>query len=300
MTTVLVAGATGVLGSHIAHALTEQEGVTVRLLVRSDWRTDQRKYDRVQPLLAHGASAVDGDVLLPESLAGAVSGTDVVISALQGGPDVIVGGQIALAAAAAATGTRRFIPSDFAIDLFNAPAGAPQFEARKEADAAIEAMDLEVIHVLQGAFMDQMLDPSFPMFVDLAQRQIRFFGTGDELTDMTTVEDTARFTARVATDLEAHAGVHTISGAQTSFAQIRREIEHVTGIVLEPVSLGDTESLRRAIAAKEDPWHAVMEWYSLAMLTTPPLTNVENDRYPDARPTNLHDYLARAYAKADR
>jgi len=47
------------------------------------------------------------------------------------------------------------MPSDFAIDLFRAPPGAPQFEARKSADRAIDAMDLDVMHVA-GADPDQI------------------------------------------------------------------------------------------------------------------------------------------------
>lgn len=296
MTTVLVAGA-GLLGSPVAHALTDQDGVDVRLLVRDGWQSTPSKRDRIEPLLARGVTLAIGDVLDPQTLDAAVAGVDVVVSALQGGTDVIVKGQVALAEAAAAAGVRRFIPSDFAIDLFNAPAGAPQFEARKEAAAAIEALDLEVIHILQGAFMDQMLNPALHhVFVDTEAGEIRYYGTGDEPVDMTTVEDTARFTARIATDPAAAPGVHTISGARTTFKAIGAEVQRITGTVLRPVSMGDAASLRAAIAAKPNPWDAVMDWYALAMLTTPPFENPENNRYADARPTGLGDYLQTAYA----
>jgi len=81
-------------------------------------------------------------------------------------PD-IVDGQVALAGAAAQNGVRRFLPSDFAIDLFAAPEGAPQFDMRRRADSVIDALPLEVVHVLNGAFMDMMLDPSTAAAVDL-------------------------------------------------------------------------------------------------------------------------------------
>jgi hypothetical protein len=64
-----------------------------------------------------------------------------------------------VAEAAVRNGVRRFFPSDFAIDLFAAPDGAPQFDLRKQADALIDALPLQVVHVLNGAFMDMMFDP---------------------------------------------------------------------------------------------------------------------------------------------
>jgi hypothetical protein len=116
---------------------------------------------------------------------------------LQGQRDIIVDGQVALAKAAVRSGVRRFIPSDFAIDLFNAPAGAPQFEARKDAD-------------------------------------------------------------RTATN----------SNYGTSSPP------------------------------KPTPWEAVFEWYALGMLKTPPFASPENNRYEDAQPTLVEEYLTSADRKA--
>lgn len=296
MTTVLVAGGTGMLGSRIAERLLDRDGVAVRLLLRDGWERDADKRARIAPLVARGATVALGDVLRPDTLGAATADVDVVVSALQGRNDVIVGGQIALAEAAVHGGVRRFIPSDFAIDLFRAPSGAPQFEARKQADAAIEALDLEVLHILNGGFMDQLLDPAYPGMIDVEHGVVRHWGTGDEEFDLTTVADTAAFAARVATDATARSGVHAISGARVSFNGIARALEGVVGVTLRPMVLGDAAALRQAIAAKGGSWDAAMEWYALAMLTTPPLEHPANDRYPDVRPVGLQEYLAGAYA----
>ncbi len=154
---------------------------------------------------------VAGDVTDPASLDAATSGVDVVVSALQGGPAIILDGQVALAEAAARNGVRRFLPSDFAIDLFAAP-GAPQFDLRRRADSVIDALPLEVVHVLSGAFVDMMLDPSTAGIVDLDHGTATLWGTGDEPFDLTTVDDTARFTAKVATDPADLSGVRYLSG----------------------------------------------------------------------------------------
>ena len=49
MTTVLVAGGTGMLGSRIADYLVKETGEQVRLLVRDGWEDDDAKRHRVDP-----------------------------------------------------------------------------------------------------------------------------------------------------------------------------------------------------------------------------------------------------------
>ncbi len=299
-TTVLLAGATGMLGNRIAAHLLDQPDVAVRLLLRATAPAGSSKAQGISALVARGAVVVAGDVTDPTTLDVATSGADVVVSALQGGREIIVDGQVALARAAARNGVRRFMPSDFAIDLFAAPEGAPQFDMRRRADRAIDAMPLEVVHVLNGAFMDMMLDPATAGIVDLDKGTANLWGTGDEPFNLTTVEDTARFTARLATDPADLSGVRYLSGAQTTFNTIIAETERITGTTLTRNVLGSADDLRRIIAGADDPWSVVMEWYLLSMLTVPPFPTTENDRYADARPTGLHDYLTEAHAAVRR
>lgn len=293
--TVLLAGATGMLGNRIATHLLDPPEVAVRLLLRETARADPDKARAIDALVARGAVVVLGDVTDPASLDPATGGVDVVVSALQGGPDIIVDGQVALARSAARQGVRRFLPSDFAIDLFSAPQGAPQFDMRRRADSAIDALPLEVVHVLNGAFMDMMLDPRTAAVVGLDKGTATLRGTGDEAFNLTTVEDTARFTARVATDPADVSGVRYLSGAEATFNTIITETERIVGTTLTRNVLGGADDLRRIIAAAEDSWSVVREWYFLSMLTVPPFPTTDNDRYPGAHPTGLHDYIVQAH-----
>jgi len=294
-TTVLLAGATGMLGNRIAPHLLDQSDVEVRLLLRSAAPAEAGKAEAVSALVARGASVVTGDVTEPASLDAATAGVDVVVSALQGGPEIILDGQVALARAAAGNGVRRFLPSDFAIDLFAAPQGAPQFDMRRRADRAIDALPMQVVHVLNGGFMDLMLDPGTPGLIDLDKGTAMLWGTGDEPFDLTTVDDTARFTARVATDPADLSGVRYLSGDRTTFNTIIGETERITGTTLTRNVLGSADDLRRITAGADDPWSVVPQWYFLSMLTVAPFPINENDRYPDAHPTGLHDYLVQAH-----
>ena len=294
-TTVLLAGATGMLGERIAHHLLDHHDVEVRLLLRAASSKGPDKRAAVDALVARGATAVTGDVTDPSSLPAAVQGVDVVVSALQGREDVIVDGQVALAEAAVTARVRRFFPSDFAIDLFAAPVGAPQLDARRRADEQIDAMDLQVVHVLGGAFMDQMLDPATPGMIDLAAGTATLFGRGDEPFDLTTVDDTARFTAHLATDPADVSGVRYVSGSRTTWGEIFAETEQITGRPLTRNRVASTEDLRRITAHAEDPWSVLPQWYVLAMLTTAPFPR-SDDHYPGPPATTLHDYLAGAHA----
>ncbi len=293
--TVLLAGATGMLGDRIAAHLLDQTDVEVRLLLRTAAPAEAGKAKAVGALVARGASVVTGDVTEPASLDAATAGVDVVVSALQGGPEIILDGQVALARAAAGNGVRRFLPSDFAIDLFAAPQGAPQFDMRRRADRAIDALPMQVVHVLNGGFMDLMLDPGTPGLIDLDKGTAMLWGTGDEPFDLTTVDDTARFTARVATDPADLSGVRYLSGDRTTFNTIIGETERITGTTLTRNVLGSADDLRRITAGADDPWSVVPQWYFLSMLTVAPFPINENDRYPDAHPTGLHDYLVQAH-----
>jgi uncharacterized protein YbjT (DUF2867 family)/quercetin dioxygenase-like cupin family protein len=294
-TTVLLAGSTGMLGNRIAQHLLDQPDVALRLLLRAPAPPGSAKAELLDALVARGADIVTGDVTDPASLDAATTGANVVVSALQGGPEIIVDGQVALAEAAARNGVRRFIPSDFALDLFSAPEGAPQFDMRRRADRAINALPLQVVHILNGAFMDMMLDPDTAAIVDLKAGTASVWGTGDEPFNLTTVEDTARFTAKVATDPNELSGVLYLSGAETTFNTIIDETEHISGTTLTRSVRGSVEDLRRITSEADDPWSVVPQWYFLSMLTVAPFPTNDNQRYPDARPTGLHDYLVEAH-----
>jgi uncharacterized protein YbjT (DUF2867 family) len=214
--TVLLAGSTGMLGGRIAHHLLDRPATAVRLLVRSGGPTDPVKKEALARLEERGAVVVDGDVTDPASLDAATDGVDVVVSALQGGPDTIIDGQVALARAAQCNGARRILPSDFAADLFAAPPGQhPFFDWRRAADEAIAETGLEHVHVLNGAFLDGFA----ASLVDHETRTVTYWGTGDELIEATTVDDTARYTARAALDRDLSSGTFGIVGERLSSAR---------------------------------------------------------------------------------
>lgn len=287
--TVLLAGATGMLGSRIATHLLQNGGARVRLLLRNS--RDAARRATVEPLLALGAELIEGDLADPASLDRATQGVDVIVSAVQGGPDVIVDGQVALAQAGQRNGVRRILPSDYALDLFKATPGEhAAFDARREADKAIAATGLEQVNVLQGGFMELFM-PGMGA-IDFDKGTTGFFGDGNRPIEVTSVEDTARMIAKVALDRSVPAGKFAFAGDRISFREASEIVSAQTGVALKPVSYGSEDDLRASMAAA-DPEKRVMLAYLLYMTNgQTSLSDLQSDRYSDLKLGSFADFAA--------
>ena len=297
---ILVAGATGMLGNRIAHHLSLHADARLRLLVRG--QPDARKRAQLEPLLARGAELAEGELSDTASLDRATRGIDVVVSAVQGGIDVIVDGQVALAEAARRNGVRRILPSDFGLDLFKATPGEHvAFNARARADEKIASLGMEHVHILQGAFMD-MMGPGSPL-IDYDRGVVSFWGDGHRPIEVTTVDDTARMTARVALDRSIRSGKFAFAGDHLSFQRAADVAEAMTGKHFERRSLGSEADLRAAMAAaaSSHSFQAVMLAYQLYMLNgQTSLDNLQNDRYADFQLQRFEQFLPERVALVDR
>jgi uncharacterized protein YbjT (DUF2867 family) len=295
--TILLVGATGMLGNRIAHYLVEEPNVRLRLLVRDS--RNFKKRQQLDPVLRSGAEFVEGDLEDITSLDRATQGVDVIVSAVQGDRGVIVDGQVALAEAAKRNGVRRIIPSDFGLDLFKSTPGEHSaFDARRDADEAIKVTGLEHIHILQGGFLD-LLGPGSPL-VDYDRGVVSFWGTGDEIFEVTSVDDTARMTSKVALDRSVASGKFAFAGDRISFNRATDIIEHLTGKTFERRSHGNEDSLRAAMAAAE-PRMRVMLAYQLYMMNgQTALTDLQNDRYPDVNLQSFDVFIKSRLSAAER
>ena len=294
---ILLAGATGMLGSQIAGALLDQPDARLRLLVRGGDATGKRA--ALEPLLARGAEIIEGDLADPASLDRATQGIEVVVSAVQGGPDIIIDGQVALAEIGRRNGVRRILPSDYALDLFRATPGEhAMFDLRHTADEKIAATGIEHIHVLQGAFM-AMFGPSMGT-IDHDAGVVTFWGDGTRPIEVTSVEDTARMVARIALDRTVASGKFAFAGDRISILDAARIIEAQTGQRFEHHSNGTEADLRAALkAAANDPFQSVMLAYQLYMLTgQTALSDLQNDLFPDLRLETFAQFAARALPRA--
>ena len=134
--------------------------------------------------------------------------------------------------------------------------------------------------------MDNFLQSEFGGVFDMAGGTASYWGTGQETFDATSVEDTARYTARAALDRDLPDGKFALAGEQLSFAAIIDAVETVSGRTFERRSKGSIADLEATIAAQRtaDPgsMEALGNTYLLYMLNgTTALTDLQNDRYSD-------------------
>lgn len=288
--TILIAGATGMLGSRIAANVLKNGDSRVRLLVR-DTDTPERS-EALQSMLLQGAELVQGDLADAASLDRATQGVDVIISAVQGDPDVIIDGQVALAEIGKRNGVRRILPSDYALDLFKATPGEHMmFDLRAKADARIAEIGLEQLNVLQGGFMNMFMPGNGA--IDLDAGTVSFFGDGNLKVEVSSVEDTAQMVARIALDRNVPAGKFAFAGDHVSFREAGAIVGEHTGRAIKPVSLGSEADLRAAMASA-DPQKQVMLAYLLYMTNgQTALSDLQNNRYADLKLETFAQFAAR-------
>lgn len=175
---VLVAGATGVLGSEIVQRL-RGRGHAVRALVRATSAPQ-----KVADLEQMGATIVRGDLKDPASLAAACKGVEAVISTVsmivtaQAGDSFSAtdgAGTINLIDAAHAAGARHFVFVSF--DTSAVPE-SPLTSAKKEAEDHLTRSGLTYSILHPSLFMESWLGPM--LFADPAAGTAKIYGAGHD------------------------------------------------------------------------------------------------------------------------
>ncbi len=301
--TVLVVGATGTLGTQVTRSLLRR-GARVRALVTPGSVRGKRA---ALTALADGGrlDVVVGDITdLLDDLVRTLEGADIVVSAVQGGPDVVTDGQVNLIRAAGKAGVPRLIPSDFAVDLHRLDYGDNAFlDHRKRADEAFAEVDVAPVHVLTGAFTEVMVAP-FVEIVDFDNGTFSYWGDGDEPMDFTTVADTAEYAAAVALDPGIAGRKIGFAGDVLTMKQFHAAVEEGSGRSLEARSLGSTDVLLAEIERRKQTGAGIPEYvalqYQWAMVTgKAKLDPLENERYPEVTPVPVAEFVRTRAAAID-
>jgi uncharacterized protein YbjT (DUF2867 family) len=192
--TILVTGATGFVGPHVAHALRARD-LPVRALVRDPKRATR--------LTAWGVDLAQGDVTESATLRGAFAGVEVVVhlvAIIKGSRTdferIMVQGTRNVVAAAQEAGVRRFVlASALGLDE-RSRAAVPYFGAKWEMERAVEASGLEHV-ILRPSFIFGKDGGVLPTFVRLARFApvTPIVGTGTQRLQPIWVEDVAAYYA---------------------------------------------------------------------------------------------------------
>ncbi|QXG77702.1 NmrA family NAD(P)-binding protein [Modestobacter sp. L9-4] len=280
MATVVLAGASGDLGERLAVALVDR-GATVRALTRPGASVAKTAH-----LESLGLEVVPVDYAEAAALRAAVTGGDVVVSALSGLRPVVIDAQTQLLTAAVAAGVPRFVPSDWSADYRRLPVGTNRnLELRREFMARLDAAPVQATSVLVGAFGD-MLTGQAPLVL-FGRGRVLYWHDADQLLDFTTKDDAAAFGAEAALDPTAPRWLE-VAGSSVSSRDLAATMTELTGETYKPQYAGGIGFLRTAARigrlvsrdreALYPAWQG-MQYFDGMFSGDAKLRAVDNDRY---------------------
>ena len=247
---ILVAGATGYLGTEICRLLRER-GADVRALVR---RTSAP--EKVERLRTLGVELVTGDLKDPRSLDAACQNVDTVISTasstISRQPDdsiqrVDENGQIALLDAAISNGVERYLFVSFSGNL---DLECALQSAKRTVERAVRESGMTYTILRPSFFIEVWLSPAFGF--DVEHGTARIFGTGDQRMSWISLADVARFTVECIDHPAARNAIFELGGEAVSPNELVQEVERRTGRSMA-VERIPTEALQAQRAQATDP-----------------------------------------------
>jgi uncharacterized protein YbjT (DUF2867 family) len=224
---ILIAGATGYLGTEICRLLRDR-GADVRAIVRRT--SDGEKVERLRAL---GVELVIADLKDPRSLDAACHGVDAVISTasstLSRQPDDSIqrvdrDGQIALVDAAVASGVERYI---FVSISGNLDLECALHSAKRTVERAVRESGMTYTIVRPSFFIEIWLSPALGF--DVEQGTARIFGTGDQRMSWISLSDVARFTVECIDHPAAKNAVFELGGEPVSPNEVIAAVERGRG-----------------------------------------------------------------------
>lgn len=292
---VAVAGSTGKLGQFITQHLLSK-GLKVKLLTRPESAGKLEEFKGKE-----GVEIVSVDMGNIEAMAQTLIGVHTVISAVNGGPDISLDGQLKLLQASIKANVSRFSPSDYSADFRSLQPGEHAFlEFRRQVAEALKKEEeegkIKGLHFLNGMFTDIAYMP-FLGNLDAEKGTFSFWGNGDEVMDATTYEDTARYVATITAD-PSNAGWFEIIGQETTYNNIANVYEELTGKTLQRISHGSLQDLHtkieelKAIHGPQNPFPYVFLQYAILMISgRGKLHKPCNKNFPEIKPQGFKEFF---------
>jgi uncharacterized protein YbjT (DUF2867 family) len=289
---ILLAGATGNLGAQIAKALIARNA-HVRAIVRPS--SDATKIAALQQL---GVEVIQLEMSNSAALQQACTGIDCVVSALSGLRPVIIDAQKLLLDAAVAAKVPRFIPSDFSLDFTKTQGGRNRnLDLRREFHLYLDQQPIQATTIFNGAFAD-MLTGEMPLIL-FKRKRILYWGSADQQMDMTTVADTAAYTAAAALDptTPRYLRIAGIQVTARTLAGIMREVTGHEHRLFRPGGAGLLSAIigiARTLAPGKNELYPAwqgMQYMRDMVEGHAQMTHTDNARYADLRWTSVAEIV---------
>jgi nucleoside-diphosphate-sugar epimerase len=280
---VLVAGAGGHLGNYIVKELLKYPNVVVSVLDMSIQHCEECNFDKNKL-----GRVIKADVNKPESLKNNLKGFHTIISAINGDEQTIFNGQMALLEEGKISGVKRFIPSEFNVDLKNlGQSEDPLLTYRMRFRDELKKSGLNSLVINVGLFYDT--------FLSLSSEGICYFGENfNQKMDMISATDAAKFIAEVASDPN-RSGEFKFAAEQISPSEIQEILQKVFGNTLTVKKAGSFDDLRKKAAQLKQEGkvkEATNHLFALhAFDGSGKFSDINNNMFNNISPIHLEDYL---------
>jgi len=208
---ILVVGATGLVGGQVAQKLRRQ-GESVRALVRGG-----DAHPKVQPLRAAGMEIVDGDLTVPETLALSCRGIATVVTTATSMPTgandglrrVDLDGTLALIEAAERAGVKRFVYTSYS---GNIQIASPLETAKRTCENRLLRSSMQTVILRPTYFTEVWLSPALGF--DFVSGSVRIYGSGEAKGSYISAFDVADFAVAAATRKEDENAILEMGGPE--------------------------------------------------------------------------------------
>ena len=288
---VLVAGATGVLGSEICRRLRER-GQDVRALVRAT--SDPNKIDALKTL---GCTIAVGDLKDPASLDAACRDVDVVVSTVTAITTAKAGdsfdatdgrGNINLAEAAKRAGVRQFVFVSFQTEGMP---DAPIVRGKRAAEQHIMNSGLDYTILQPALFMESWLGPM--LFADPVAGTAKVYGNRDVRFRYVSVFDVAEVVVQSVNNPAVRNAVVPFGGPDAlTQRDVVRLFEQGFGRPFAVTEIPEA-ALEGQFGSAQDPWSASFSGLMLGIARGCAAGDELRRDCFDVRPTSVRDYVER-------
>ncbi|KAM0346177.1 hypothetical protein ACHAP4_011731 [Fusarium culmorum] len=192
---VTIFGANGNLSVRITRLLLQKPNLSVRGYARniSKIPEDIRNHQQYE--------AIQSEVTDEEKIRGAVRSADVIVCQYQGF-DVVLDGQKRLIDICEEEKVGRFFSSAFVGDIRGMKVGQHErMILTLQIFQYLETKKLHSVHLMCGAFIETWLE--YSGVIDLDTNTVSCWGTGDEIWDLTSYDDSIAYTAEAIPDKSA-------------------------------------------------------------------------------------------------
>lgn len=141
------------------------------------------------------------------ALRNTLRGASTCVCCYLGDDALMIGGQKILIEACVAEKVQRYFASDFSFDFRNLSLGELphkdcQLEIMEHLRKEERSGKIKAVHILNGAFHQAVLS-GYIGLLNVDSKTIRYWGTGDEIWEMTSMDNTAEFVAEAVLDSTA-------------------------------------------------------------------------------------------------